>query len=107
MLLSTIFKFVNSEISADQFIKEITPEVIEYKKLADVKGSTVRIKILDDVATVFTRENFETSNSFLKNNVIDRYEASYIADCLLLSGSFEKLDDELIWDLEGLVVGLD
>ena len=104
MRLSQIKSVLESRGQVGNFKKEIEVEVSEYKKQLRKKGASSPIILNEDISYNLTKEHMDSYLYLVNLNLLDRYEASYIADALLLSEKIFFEDDDMNDQLEHYVI---
>lgn len=102
MLLSSLFKVSNSDISVTEFRGEIKDEVAKYKELLKKKGVSIPIFLNEDIdlLSIDIKKLFDV----ISTERFDKYESSYIADAITLSESYNGLDENDAYLIESLVL---
>lgn len=103
MLLSSLMKLSDLEISVRQFREEIKDEVANYKKLLSKKGVSIPISLEEDID--LSCIDIKRLLSVIRTAEFDKYECSYMADALTLSESFSILGEDDAYMIESLVLG--
>jgi hypothetical protein len=102
MLLSSLMKVSSSEISISQFKAEIKEEVANYKELLRKKGVNIPILLEEDIDLSFI--DIKQLLDIVNMGQLDKYEASYIADALTFSESYNCLNETDAYLIESLVL---
>ena len=102
MLLSSLKKVLNHELSFTHFKEEISDEVANYKKLLGKKGANIPIHVREDIDLLFIDINQLLEAT--RTGHLDKYESSYIADALTLSESFKNFNDQDAYLIESLIL---
>lgn len=103
---STLIKYINGDISANEFSSITCKEVSEYEKKLSLKGTSVHINIINDFELLeINNTHYNIIYNDLIENHLDKFTVSFIVDCLLISNNSVFESDELIDELEALSIG--
>jgi hypothetical protein len=98
MKSSDLNKLLAGTISAGEFKAAIQDESSVYKKLMEIKGSTIPLKFLEDEEIILGNSDINLLiQEALAGNLITE-QLSYICDCLTL-GEMVSFENQLVEDI--------
>jgi len=98
MKSSDLNKFLSGTISAEEFKASIQDESSVYKKLMEIKGSTIPLKFLEDEEIILSNSDINMLVQEALAGNLSTEQLSYICDCLTL-GEDVSLENQLVEDI--------
>ena len=95
MKLSLLKAFLKHDISANQISEEIKNVIGDYKKLLSKKGSTIPIKVTEDIEFSINKQDVIVLCQAFLDQLLEEYEVNYLVDVLQLSENVNFESEEL------------
>ena len=95
MRLSSLKKFIENEISIQEFLSELSDELREYKKLTGKKGASIPIYVTADIDLHFGGNELRTLCVYFVEGGISTEELAYLADAIDISSHIYVSDDKI------------